>query len=376
MRCHRFFYKLFTVLVRPASFQSPSACCGAFQPLPNRWDLSRRQHAERGTGGLLHRPGTSFLPWHRGSEACRAVYYKCGGREQGNPAVRAHGTDWSGEPGVLPAQGRRLRPARPLWRRSGRAAPATPALPSGAGGEKRSHSPSPLPGKTFLFFGGHRFVSPLPPAIRARCPPSAPLLPAPPAAAAGAAPSRPAAGRAAPSPPNPAGSGRRGDTHAAVVPGPVHHGLVVRRVAGEGEGGAAQPQLLQPEAGGAGVPRLPPRGAARPRGAPRAAAPPPPAPGRPGGRRRGPVGPERSVLGGSRRRRCRWGPAVPGRLLGLPRQPAALPAAEFGPRRSRGEGRLQPGILRLLAGPSPSLASLLPGEPPLVLFSSVGPQVH
>lgn len=35
LRCHRFFYKLFTVLALPASSQSPLTCCGAFHPLTN-----------------------------------------------------------------------------------------------------------------------------------------------------------------------------------------------------------------------------------------------------------------------------------------------------------------------------------------------------
>lgn len=43
---------------------------------------------------------------------------------------------------------------------------------------------------------------------------------------------------------------RVGGTHTAVVAGPVHHGLVVRRVPSERKGGAGQFQLLHPETRG------------------------------------------------------------------------------------------------------------------------------
>lgn len=134
-------------------------------------------------------------------------------------------------------------------------------------------------------------------------------------------------------------------THAAVVARPVDHRLVVRRVAGQGERGAGQSQLLHPEAGGSvrvplrprlrlpSVPRRSSGAAARAlsrvRLLPIRSTPSPPAgacsdrPGRPGVR--DPLQSQRSVSGGH----SEEGARKEGRGRG--RSPAPRPLVEGAP---------------------------------------------
>lgn len=195
--------------------------------------------------------GFSTTTGHHSSPGTEAamraeLYITCEDREKGDPAVQAHGTDGSGELGFYPTQGRKLRPARPLRRRSDRTIPEIPAPSPGAGAEK---------GVTVLFhlslgklfsFSAAITQYPARPGDTSKVPagrPSPPRTPSrsdkrgtvpPPGRTHGSFPIKP--GR----------DGSWGGTHAAVVSGPVHHGLVVRRIPSEREGGAAQPQLLCP----------------------------------------------------------------------------------------------------------------------------------
>lgn len=90
-----------------------------------------------------------------------------------------------------------------------------------------------IPSKTFLFCMGQSLRVRFPSALKARHPFSSLFC-------------HTRRGERSPIPPLRSHPKRCGGTHAAVVPGPVHHSLVVRSIPGEREGGAAQPELLSP----------------------------------------------------------------------------------------------------------------------------------